>query len=128
MTTVQDRSTKTSPAPQASPVPAPVPTAGLPSTDIETIAALPLDAKLTKEQRRSIVQAWYDADKVVREAERVRCAAAKLIAERVSSKEFKVSWTGDVLTVRVGRKTPSEDDDRHKYLVVKVEDEKIDSV
>jgi hypothetical protein len=99
-----------------------------PDLSLEHIAALPLDDKLTKEQRRAIVQAWYDADAAVREAERARCAAAKLIAQRVSAKEFKVSWTGDVLVVRVGRKAPSEDDDRHKYLVVKVEDERIDSV
>ena len=138
MTTIQDRSQTqtTAKGPQAhmsssttpaAPV-ASAPAQFTPSVDVATIAALPLDAKLTKEQRRAVVQAWYDADAAVLDAERARCAAAKTIAERVSAREFKVSWTGDVLTVRVGRKAPAEDDDRHKYTVVRVEDAKIDSV
>ncbi len=89
------------------------------------IASLPLDAKLTKEQRRAVVQAWYEADEAVREAERARCAAAKMIAERVSNKEFTVSWTGDKLLVRVGRKAPSDTEDRDKYVVVKVTEERV---
>ena len=85
----------------ASPAPA------APSTQaLAAIAALPIETKLSREQRQAIVRAWYDADAAVKDAERERCTLAKMIVERVSNTPFKVSWTGDKLAVMVGRKTP----------------------
>lgn len=95
------------------------PAPAAPSTQaLAAIAALPVETKLSKEQRQAIVRAWYDADAAVKDAERERCTLAKMIVERVSNTPFKVSWTGDKLAVMVGRKTPTEDDDRQKYVVV----------